>query len=121
MDPNAAGTNIINPTCGDTDITANFAKIDYNLTTAQVGMGTVTASTTYNFDSGLALTAAPDPTWGFVNWTGDTANLVDPNAPSTNLINPLFSDTNVTANFGKLGDLAIDNSWFSLGTPNVII
>ncbi len=121
VDPNAAGTNLINPLCGDTDITATFVKINYNLTTTQVGMGTVTPSTTYNFDSGLAITATPDPTWGFVNWTGDTANLVDPNAASTNLINPLFSDTNVTANFGLLGRLQIDNATWGGGTNNVII
>ncbi|MGD2272652.1 MAG: hypothetical protein PVI06_19800, partial [Desulfobacterales bacterium] len=116
VDPNAAVTSLINPMCGDTAITANFAKIDYNLTTsvAPAGGGTVTPSTTYNFDSALALTATPNGGWGFVNWTGDTANLMDSNAASTNLKKPLYSDTSVTANFGQLFDLDINNmNWSS--------
>jgi hypothetical protein len=120
-DPNAAGTNLINPLYADTDITATFEKNPYNLTTAQVGMGAVTPSGTYFYADGLPLTATPNAGWGFVNWTGDTANLVDPNAASTNLINPLFSDTDVTANFGQLGELAIDNGAWGGGTNNVII
>jgi hypothetical protein len=84
---------------GGDAVTVTFDKIQYNLTTSQVGGGAVTPSTTYVYDQGLAVSATPDPGWQFVNWTGDTANLVNPSAASTNLNNPLFTSTNITANF----------------------
>jgi hypothetical protein len=84
---------------GGQTVTATFDKINYNLTTSQVGGGTVTPSTTYVYDQGLAVSATPDPGWQFVNWTGDTGNIVDPNASSTNLKSPLYTDTSITANF----------------------
>ena len=85
----------------DRTVTANFRKVTYSLTTTQVGNGTVTPSTTYVYDDGLAMVATPDPGWEFVNWTGDTANLVA-NAASTNLVAPLMANTAIQANFQKI-------------------
>ena len=72
VNPRSASTTIINPTTANTTIQANFVKITYNLTTsvAPVGGGTVTASTTYVYDDGLAVVATPNAGWQFVNWTG---------------------------------------------------
>jgi hypothetical protein len=84
-------------------ITATFKKTNYNLTTSQVGNGTVTANTTYVYDDGLAVGAFPDAGWEFVNWTGAGAgNLVNSNAASTTIINPTYGDTQITANFQKI-------------------
>ncbi len=39
---------------------ATFERITYNLTTTKAGNGTVTADTTYEYDFGLAVVAAPE-------------------------------------------------------------
>jgi hypothetical protein len=83
-------------------VTANFAKQLFNLTTSQIGSGTVTPSTTYVFDQALPVSATADPGWQFDNWIGDTGNLADPGAASTNLVNPLYNDTILQANFSKI-------------------
>jgi hypothetical protein len=61
-------------------VRGNFTKQLFNLTTSQVGDGTVTSSTSYVFDQSLPVSAVPDPGWQFDYWIGDTTNLVDPNA-----------------------------------------
>jgi hypothetical protein len=102
VDANAASTTITNPTYGDTAIQANFVKITYTLTTSvsPVGGGTVTASTTYVYDDGLAVVATPNAGWQFVNWTGVGAgNLVSTTSASTTIINPTFAGTDMQANF----------------------
>lgn len=58
-------------------------------------------STTYLYNESLAVKATPDAGWVFDNWTGDTENLVDPNAESTNIINPIYDDTTIQANFSE--------------------
>jgi hypothetical protein len=83
-------------------VRGNFTKQLFNLTTSHVGNGTVTSSTSYVFDQSLPVSAVPDPGWQFDYWIGDTANLVDPNAASTNLISPLYNDTLLQANFSKI-------------------
>ena len=102
---NAASTNLVAPLMANTAIQANFQKINYTLTiSVGAGNGTVApaSGTTYVYDDGLAVVATPDPGWEFVNWTGDTANLVTPGAASTNLVNPLTVDTTLQANFQKI-------------------
>ena len=92
----------MNPTTANTAIQANFVKTTYNLTTsvAPVGGGTVTASTTYVYDDGLAVVATPNAGWQFVNWTGVGAgNLVSTTSASTTIINPTFAGTDIQANF----------------------
>jgi hypothetical protein len=72
-------------------ITATFKKTNYNLTTSQVGNGTVTADTTYVYDDALAVDATPDAGWQFVNWTGAGAgNLDDASAASTTIKDPTY-------------------------------
>ena len=101
---NAASTNLVAPLMANTAIQANFQKINYTLTiSVGAGNGTVApaSGTTYVYDDGLAIVATPDPGWEFVNWTGDTANLVA-NAASTNLVAPLMANTAIQANFQKI-------------------
>ena len=76
----------------------------YTLTTSvdPAGGGTVTAPTTYVYDQGLAVVATPNAGWQFVNWTGDTGNLVDPLSASTSIKNPTTANTTVQANFAKI-------------------
>lgn len=108
VNPAVALTNLIVPLYDNTSILANFIKIEYILTIGvSSGSGSVSppTGTTYNYDSGLAIQALPDVGWNFDAWTGDTGNLVDPDAGSTNLVNPLFGNTNVQANFVELGCL----------------
>jgi hypothetical protein len=52
-------------------------------------------------DDELSIYAWPNSGWSFLNWTGDTDNIVDANASSTNLIPDLHEDTEIYANFGK--------------------
>ncbi|WP_458777307.1 PilC/PilY family type IV pilus protein [Desulforhopalus sp. 52FAK] len=103
VDQTVASTSIKNPTTSNTDVVANFSKITYNLTTSQSGNGTVTASTTYTYDQGLAVVASPDAGWQFDGWTGaGTGNLVDQTVASTSIKNPTTSNTEVVANFSKI-------------------
>jgi len=89
----------------DIDVTAIFSKTDYILTiSVGSGNGSVSPPTgnTYVYDEGLEVTATPDAGWEFVNWTGDTGNLIDANSSTTNLINPLYGNTSIQANFQKI-------------------
>jgi hypothetical protein len=97
-------------------VTGNFAKQNFTLTTSQVGNGAVTPSTTYVFDQNLPVSAVPDTGWQFDFWIGDTANLVDPNAASTNLINPIYNDTTLQANFSKINYILTIGSTIGNGT-----
>ena len=87
----------------DTNHTVNvtFAKTIYSLTYTVSGGGSVSPAngTTYVYDDGLAISATPALGWEFVNWTGDTGNLVDSTSASTALKNPLTANTDLTANF----------------------
>jgi hypothetical protein len=115
----SASTTIINPTTSDTTVQANFQKTNYNLTTSvsPVGGGTVTPSTTYVYDQGLAVVATPNTGWMFTGWTGDTGNLVNPSSSSTSIKNPTTANTTIQANFKKLYTLTIN--WTGTGTGTV--
>ena len=100
-DENSAVTTLISPLTVNTNVTANFVKTDYTLTWAVNGNGSVSppSGTTYVYDEALTITATPAPGWEFVNWTGDTGNLLDSTSASTALKNPLTANTDLTANF----------------------
>jgi len=86
----------------DQTIHASFAKIIYTLTISVAsGSGTTSPATgtTYVYDQGLAVSATPAAGRFFLNWTGDTANLVDALSATTNLMNPLTADTTIQAHF----------------------
>ena len=103
MDADSASTTINIPMAANTDVAANFAKTTYTLTYTVNGSGSVSpiSPTTYVYDDGLAITATPALGWEFVNWTGDTVNLVDASSASTTINIPLAANTDVAANFAK--------------------
>jgi len=82
-------------------ITANFAKISYNLTTGSTAGGSVTTpgEGTYPYDCGTVvdLVAEADACYEFVNWTGDVTTIANVNAASTNIT--MDGDYSITANF----------------------
>jgi uncharacterized repeat protein (TIGR02543 family) len=95
----AASTNITMD--GDYFITANFAKISYDLTTDSTAGGSVTTpgEGTFPYDCGTVvnLVAEAEEGYRFVNWTGDIATIADvENATITITMNDNYS---VTANF----------------------
>ena len=96
-DANAAGTTITMN--GDYSITANFAVIQRQLTTASSTGGSVTTpgEGTYPYNHGMdaTLLATPDSGFEFVNWTGDA--VADPNAATTTIT--MDGDYAITANF----------------------
>jgi hypothetical protein len=98
---------------GDYSITANFAKIIYNLTTYSTTGGSVTTpgEGTFPYDCGTVvdLVAEADSCYEFVNWTGDVSNIADVNAASTNIT--MNGDYSITANFAKISyDLTTDST-----------
>ena len=67
------------------------------------GNGSVWPYTGYEYlpDDETGVVATPDLGWSFVNWIGDTSNIVNADASSTNLIPDLHDDTEIYANFEK--------------------
>jgi len=112
-DVNAASTNItVN---GDYSITANFAKISYDLTTDSTTGGSVNTpgEGTFPYDCGTVvdLIAQADACYEFVNWTGDVGSISDVNAASTNIT--MNGDYSVTANFEEISSFQYDLTTFS--------
>ncbi len=91
----------INPVTEAHTVEVTFSKTNYMLTWTVTGNGSVSppSGTTYVYDEALTITATPAPGWEFVNWTGDTGNLLDSTSASTALKNPLTANTDLTANF----------------------
>ncbi|MCP3953419.1 MAG: hypothetical protein GY697_14550, partial [Desulfobacterales bacterium] len=113
----ALQTSNINPWVGGAvldnstwNINATFTKIVYNLDTSQAGSGTVTADTTYVFDDNLAVVATPAAGWRFKEWTGDIGNLESAALASTKVVNPVYSDTSVSATFIEQWNLTVQNT-----------
>jgi TRAP-type C4-dicarboxylate transport system substrate-binding protein len=77
--------------------------IDYDLIIADTTGGSVTpAAGTHSYAQGeeIQLKAVADEYYKFVNWTGDTADIADPNAATTKIT--MNGDCSVTANFELL-------------------
>lgn len=60
----------------DTTVTANFAPISFTLTTAATSGGSVTPGGTYPAGSTVTISASPEPTHRFTNWSGDVSGTV---------------------------------------------
>jgi hypothetical protein len=95
----AASTTIIMN--GDYAITATFALDEHTLTVTAGTGGTITAPltspSTYNYGTGVAITAVPNTGYHFVEWTGDIVEIADPTAASTTI--EMKGDYTITANF----------------------
>jgi hypothetical protein len=85
-------------------VTGNFTKQIFFLTIGKdIGDGTVAppSGTTYVYDDSLAVQATPDPGWEFDSWIVNKGSLVDVTAASTNLTNPIYTDSDIKAKFKK--------------------
>ena len=88
---------------GDYTIRANFEEIQviyYTLTIAVNGSGSTSPAVgqhDYNAITTVSISATPDPGNRFVNWTGDTGDIVDVNAASTIIM--MRGDYEIVANF----------------------
>lgn len=92
-------------------ITANFAILNYDVTTTIVGEGSVTeeiivqpTTSSYEYETGVRLTAVPNDGWSFVGWSGAIESTENPldivvseaislTATFTQ-VNPLYRDEN---------------------------
>jgi hypothetical protein len=82
-------------------VTANFALLSYDLTVASTDGGVVTSpgEDTFTYDCGtlVALVAAAEEGYYFVNWSGDVDTIANINAPTTTIT--MMGDYSITANF----------------------
>ena len=82
-------------------ITANFALLSYNLTTDSTDGGAVTSpgedTSAYDCGTVVALVAAAEEGYYFVNWSGDVDTIANINAPTTTIT--MMGDYSITANF----------------------
>lgn len=107
-DPKSAGTTITMD--GNYVVNANFAKM-YTLTIRTTGgsilqPGELTQD--YSDGSIVKLSAKPDDGYQFVNWTGDIANIADPDSSETTIT--VKADTTITANFVQVYSLTINSA-----------
>jgi hypothetical protein len=82
-------------------VTANFALLSYDLTVASTDGGVVTSpgEDTFTYDCGtlVALVAAAEEGYYFVNWSGDVDTIANINAPTTTIT--MMGDYSITASF----------------------
>ena len=84
----------------DVTLTANFAEVKHTLTLVvnPSNAGNVDGAGDYPQGATVSLTATPDAGFEFVNWTGDTDHVDDPQSASTIVTMPTGS-VSLTANF----------------------
>ena len=66
-------------------ITANFARLNYDVTINTLGEGSVTeevivqpTTSSYEYETGVRLTAVPNDGWSFDGWSGDMESTENP-------------------------------------------
>ncbi len=98
-DPEAAEAIVTMP-ADDIMLTANFEQATYTLTLnadPEEG-GSVDGEGEYYFGEEVNISATPEENWVFLNWSGDTDYVDDPNAAETKVTMPA-GDVELTANF----------------------
>jgi uncharacterized repeat protein (TIGR02543 family) len=95
--PNSISTYIemINPN----RVKANFTALTYSLTISAGAGGTASSSGAYNLGQAVNVTASPNSGYHFVNWTGNTATMGNPNTANTTITIANTSAYSITANF----------------------
>jgi len=107
----------------DYSITANFELIQYTLDPSSTAGGSVTVPGeagpyTYDCDVDATITAVAETGYYFVNWTGDTAAIDEPNSAKTCIT--MNGDYAIMANFGvpgSLADVVFNQGWNTFSTP----
>ena len=101
-DPNSATTNITMD--GAKNVTANFALLSYDLTTDSTDGGQVTSpgegTSAYDCGTMVALVAAADEGYYFVNWTGEVSTVDNVNNPVTTIT--MQDNYAISANFEQI-------------------
>lgn len=95
--PNSATTTMIHG--WPFVLTANFTPVNYNLTISAGAGGTASSSGSYNLGQVVNVTATANSGYHFVNWTGNTATMGNPNAYSTTITIANTAAYSITANF----------------------
>ena len=103
---------------GNCSIQANFAPITYTLTTSNSSGGTVTTPGigpySHNCSQVVPLVATNYSCYRFVNWTGNTTTIDNPNSSTTNItMNGTYS---IRANFASVGSFYLNISSTANGT-----
>jgi len=99
---NASSTTLTMP-ASDTEVTATYVNA-YTLTVnSGTGDGVYEANTVVNI-----VADAPPANTQFDQWTGDTSNIADVNAPSTTITMPA-SDTEITASYVNIYTLTVNS------------
>ena len=106
-DPNAVSTTVTMDS--DKTATAHFSVVEYTLSAASDGNGTVTKTpdqATYLYGDDVELTAIPDPGWEFTGWSGDLSGGLTPQTVTVQ------RNSSVTAHFEpyELVPLALDGA-----------
>ncbi len=93
----------------NTTLKAFFELKEYQLDlhVNYVERGTVEGAGTYNFNEETTISAIPKSGYNFVNWTGDTDYIDDPEFANTTVTMPA-EDISLTANFEPLYKLSFD-------------
>jgi len=101
-----------------TNVTANFVAARFVLTTAANTGGTVTPGGTYPAGTVVTITATPDSTHRFINWTGDASGTAATTAVTLDrakLVQANFSaKTAQTITFDPPGDHGLTSPPFAL-------
>jgi len=97
---------------GAKSVTANFALLSYDLTVDSTDGGDVTSpgEDTFTYDCGtvVALVAAAEEGYRFVEWTGDVGTIADIDAAETTIT--MNGDYSITAEFAWQYDLSINST-----------
>jgi len=97
---------------GAKSVTANFALLSYDLTVDSTDGGDVTSpgEDTFTYDCGtvVALVAAAEEGYRFVEWTGDVGTIADIDAAETTMT--MNGDYSITAEFAWQYDLSINST-----------
>jgi len=103
------GADILNWTCV-VNGTVTVVPAQYNLTINSTAGGNVTTpgegTSTYNASEVVALVAAPDATYTFVNWTGDVGTIDDASSATTNIT--MNGNYTITANFAAMLPIGVN-------------
>jgi hypothetical protein len=106
-DGSTAVTNTVTMPDVDHPASVIYTQVEYNLTITMTGNGTITAdkAAPYHYGDVVKLTATPNPTWSFTNWSGNATGSANPLSVIINsdkTINAVFTQgqfalvTNVT-------------------------